>query len=249
MGAIDKLTSDGQDYRAVHLEKGSKYDANLAESPFDAYMAAWERKHLPAIVKRFYPQGPQRYLDFACGTGRITQVVAPHAGETVGVDISPTMLEHARLKCPGASFVEADLTKASVDLGRFDLVTSFRFFGNAQQDLRAAVLPALNRALKPGGYLIINSHRNPRSIAALMHGLTGGEPSGMDLHWGKLKGLLRRHGFEIAQVLPIAAWMVRFKLQAQAHDPRRAARLERRYGHPIFASVAPDVLVVARKLG
>ena len=163
------------------------------------------------------------------------------------VDAAPT----AALPVAAGSTLASLRSGAQLPFGRqsFDLVTSFRFFGNAQHELRAAVLPALNRALKPGGYLIINSHRNPRSIAALLHGLTGGEPSGMDLHWGKLKGLLRRHGFEIAQVLPIAAWMVRFKLQAQAHDPRRAARLERRYGHPIFASMAPDVLVVARKLG
>ena len=242
-------TGAGDDYRAIHLDRGDSYDATLASAPFDAYMTRVEVEHLRRLIPALFPNAKPRYLDFACGTGRITQVVAPHAGETVGVDISPTMLEHARLKCPGASFVEADLTKASVDLGRFDLVTSFRFFGNAQQDLRAAVLPALNRALKPGGYLIINSHRNPRSIAALLHGLTGGEPSGMDLHWNKLKALLRRHGFEIVRVQPIGAWMYRFKLQAQQHDAQRAARLERRYGHPMFATVAPDVLVVARKLG
>ena len=44
----------------------------MADSPWDAYMASWERKRLPEVLKRFFPVAPTRYLDFACGTGRIT---------------------------------------------------------------------------------------------------------------------------------------------------------------------------------
>ena len=43
-------------------------------------------------------------------------------------------------------------------LGLFDLVTSFRFFGNAQDELRSSALAAINRHLRPQGYLIINNH-------------------------------------------------------------------------------------------
>ena len=87
------------DYRLSHLERGRSYDATLAETPFDAYMAAWERQHLARIVGRLFPTGVGRYLDFACGTGRVTSVVAPLARESVGVDISPSMLEAARERC------------------------------------------------------------------------------------------------------------------------------------------------------
>ena len=92
------MSTAADDYRASHLAKGGQYDASLAESPFDAYMSAWERKHLPNLLRRFYPAGPQRYLDFACGTGRITEQVAPLAKQSTGVDISPTMIEEARKK-------------------------------------------------------------------------------------------------------------------------------------------------------
>ncbi len=249
MGAIEKMSSDEQDYRAVHLEKGSRYDAYLAESPFDAYMAAWERRHLPDLVRRFFPQGPQRYLDFACGTGRITEQVAQLARQSTAVDISPTMIEEARRKCPQTTFHLADLTQQqALDLGQFDLITSFRFFGNAQDDLREGALRAITERLATGGHLIINSHRNPRALYARMARATGGSAGEMDLHLPKLRGLLDRHGLTIVALQPIGAWMFRTRmmLNTQADDPR-ALKNEARFGSSLFASIAPDVIVVARK--
>lgn len=248
MGAIDQLSSDDQDYRASHLERGGRYDANLAESPFDAYMSGWERKHLPQVLKRFYPDGPQRYLDFACGTGRITEQVAPLARQSTGVDISPTMIEEAKKKCPQTRFHLADLTQQDLDLGEFDLVTSFRFFGNAQDELREGALRAITKRLARGGHLLINSHRNPRALYALLDRATGGTSGSMDLHLPKLRGLLARHGLDIVALQPIGAWMFRTSLMLSTRpDDARALRNEARFGSEIFAPIAPDLIVVARK--
>ena len=38
----------------------------------------------------------RRALDFGCGVGRLSQALAEHFDEVKGVDISPSMLEHAR---------------------------------------------------------------------------------------------------------------------------------------------------------
>ena len=244
----DSSVSTDEDYRHSHLKRGDSYDATLAGVPFDAYMARAENEHLRRIVPALFASTKPRYLDFACGTGRITSTVAPMCAEAVGVDISPSMLEQARRKTPSATFIHADVTRADVDLGQFDLVTAFRFFGNAQHDLRVAVMKTLQRVLKPGGYLIINSHRNPHSLAVLLHTLTGGEPHGMDLNYFKLKALLRDCGFEVVQVHPIATWMYRARIQGQQHDAAVAQKLERRYSSAIFAPIAPDTLLVARKI-
>jgi SAM-dependent methyltransferase len=249
MGVNDKLTAGDQDYRASHLEKGGRYDASLAESPFDAYMSSWERKHLPQVLRRFCPDGPQRYLDFACGTGRITEQVAPMARHSVGVDISPTMIEQARKKCPQTHFHLVDLTQQDPDLGGdFDLITSFRFFGNAQDELREGALRAMTKRLVKGGHLVINSHRNPRALQALLGRATGGTSGSMDLHLPKLRGLLNRHGLSIVGLQPIGAWMYRTSLMVStAADDARALKNEARFGGEVFASIAPDVIVVARK--
>lgn len=234
------------DYRESHASKGTDYDASLATTPFDAYMARWEAHWLARIVPELYPSGVPRYLDFACGTGRVTQVVAPLARESVGVDISPTMLAVAREKCPQTRFVHADLTRDPVDLGLFDLATAFRFFGNAEDELRASVLGAIVARLRPGGHLVINSHRNPWSVAAILDRATGGR-QGMDLHYPKLRRLLSGHGLRIVRAHPIGAWLWRSRLLERAPGSPRADRMEHAWRWPPLVTFAPDAVLVARR--
>ena len=235
-------------YSDSHLERGTTYDQVLRESPFDAYMARWEAKYAIETVRRHFPQGVPRYLDFACGTARITQLIAPLARETVGVDVSPSMLREATAKVPGVRFIQADLTKEDAKVGLFDLVSSFRFLGNAEQSLRLAVLRALNGVLRDGAYLLVNSHRNPLALASLLNSATGGERV-MDLTFGKLRSLLSTTGFEIVERRPIAFWQYRSKIMnTVSSDPDREARLERQFGSSALVPFAPDALILARKV-
>src|SRR4051794_14793106 len=110
LATMDEQKAEAADYRRSHLERGRSYDQTLAQSPFDHYMDEVERLRLQEIVRRLFPADIPRYLDFACGTGRITQLVAPMAREAIGVDVSPSMLEAARSKCSQAKFLLADLT-------------------------------------------------------------------------------------------------------------------------------------------
>lgn len=249
MSPVDHAGAAERDYRASHLAKGSRYDAYLSESPFDAYMSAWERRHLPAVVKRFFPSGIDRYLDFACGTGRITEQIAPMARQSTAVDISQTMADEARKKCPQTRFFVGDLTQQNPDLGQFDLVSSFRFFGNAQDELRRSALQAIVQRIAPGGHLLINSHRNPRALYAVFERLTGGTALTMDLHLPKLRDLLANHGLRIVFMQPIAAWMYRsgIMLSTKADAPT-ALKNEARFSRSLWAAIAPDTIVVAQKL-
>lgn len=234
-----------EDYRCSHQRKGGDYDATLSASPLDAYMDRWEAHHLEQWLPGLFPGGIPRYLDFACGTGRIVQRVEAHAGDACGVDVSDSMLNMARGKCRTARFVCADLTRGDAEPGPFDLVTAFRFFGNAQDELREAALAAINLRLRPGGYLILNNHRNPSSLLARRMAAVAEE---MDLSHAKLGSLLRRHGFEIARQCAIGCWIFRFRLAtARVLESAHAGVLERMFQHPWFVPWAPDALVAARK--
>lgn len=235
------------DYVGGHKERGASYDQALSVDPFDAYMTEWETRHVRELLAQAYPSGIGRYLDFACGTGRMTTVIAPSAREVVGVDVSGSMLEIAGTKLPSARFVEADLTSQDVDVGSFDLVSSFRFFGNAEMQLRRAVLRELGKRVRSGGHLLVNNHRNPWALLSIVDRLGGGSMQ-VDLSHGVFRDLLREAGFEIVAIRPIAVWQYRHALAARAGaDPAREARLEQIFGSSLWARVAPDAVILARK--
>jgi len=239
---------DSEEYRNSHKSKGVDYDETILSTPLDAYMDKWEGHHLMRVLTGLFSTGIPRYLDFACGTGRITQRIEPLATESYGVDVSESMLSLARGKCPRTKFLCTDLTRGDAELGSFDLVTSFRFFGNAQDELRASALASINRHLRPGGSLIINNHRNPRSLLGVTHRLTGGVQE-MDLTHAKLKALLRRHGFEITYQRAIGFWIFRSKLATLAVlQSAGTGRLERAFQHSWLAPFSLDALLVARKI-
>jgi SAM-dependent methyltransferase len=235
------------DYRDSHLARGATYDSSLAGDPFDAYMASMEAIRVPEVLEKYLPGKAERHLDFACGTGRITAVVSKHARQTVGVDISESMLAQAKSKLPNLTFVHGDLTSDDLGLGEFDLVSSFRFFGNAQPALRDAVIRVLHRHLRPGGHLLINNHRNPRCLAALAGRVTGA-PSTMDFTHGSVRHLLQSNGFDLVACKPIATWMFRAQIMGAARNiGRKEQILESLFGGAWLAPIAPDTLILAKK--
>ncbi len=242
--------NDAQDgYRASHAQKdGRAYDSFIYNTPLDAYMAEWEERRMTEMLDRHFPQGVDRYLDFACGTARITRFLAPRARQAAGVDISPTMLEVARENAPHTQCVRADLTRSTApDPTGFDLISAFRFFGNAEHSLRLQVLATLRDRLKPGGHLLFNNHRNPNSVMNRFHRLTGGDLD-WDLNHAKMDRMLEEQGFEVVEKRPIGFWMLLYRLTTAAAIAKApVARLEKLFGCPLFAPHSTDALILARK--
>ena len=236
------------DYRQSHLQKGSDYDENLAADPFSAYMTRLEGEILQQIFQARFDGRVPRYLDFACGTGRILSQFEEQADLSYGVDVSENMVEQARRKCAKTTFFLVDLTKEQLDIPAVDLITAFRFFGNAQDELRVNVLAALNRHLAPGGLLVINNHRNPGAIQAILNRLTGGTDT-MDLTYWKLRRLLRGAGFRLERAYGIGWWLLRYGLNSPETLNSGVGRLLEpvsRLG--IMAPICPDAVLVARKI-
>lgn len=240
--------ADASGYRSSHQGKGHDYDEFIAATPLDRYMAEWERSILLRIVPAIAAGGNGRYLDFACGTGRITSIVAPMSRYAVGVDVSSTMLDIAKAKCPSANFLAVDLTRESIDESqKFDFVTAFRFFGNAEQELRRAVLLSLNKHLRSGGYLILNSHRNPYALKNILFRATGGKDK-LDLSFSKLRQLLIDSGFTVVNSYPVGFWLYRDSLAGRKTlIPEHGDRFERMFSWRMLANISPDSVIVVRK--
>src|SRR5262249_20822281 len=157
-----------------------------------------EQRILGAVVPRLFPCRVPRYLDFACGTGRITQFLETFAEESYAVDVSEKMQEQARRKCSRTTFFLGDVTRENLAITRANLVTAFRFFANAQDDLRRGVLEALFKLLLPHGYLIINHHRNRWTLGNLLQALRFRKVE-EDMSYFHLARLLRATGFQLVR--------------------------------------------------
>jgi len=234
-------------YRDSHLEKGADYDLALARDPFDAYMARREREIVVAILARLQRAGVRRTLDFACGTGRITQLLDGVAEACFAVDVSASMVAEARAKCPRTQFFIQDIIDTPLPIAPVQLVTAFRFFGNAEDSLRARVLEAIRRSLAPGGYLLLNDHENPWALQRLLRRLVG-ERAQADLHHWKLRRLLRHAGFRVRRAFGIGLWIYRAKLERpDVLNSRWADVLELLSRVPFLSRFCPDAVILAQR--
>jgi len=155
------LTKPFTDYRESHKGRGHDYHRSFTEVPHRVVMWELEQGFLRSILAMFSNPAQVRMLDFASGTGRIIGTLEPHVASAVGVDIAASMLDCARQNGVKSELIVADLTAENApELGTFDLITAFRFFPNAEPELRAAAIRALASRLAPGGRLVFNNHLN-----------------------------------------------------------------------------------------
>ena len=152
-------------YRESHLHKGRDYHETFSAIPYRSMIWCLEQRLLSRIVRDHFVDDVPRYLDFACGTGRILGFLSPYCRSVVGVDVSTSMLDVARCVSARIDIIEADITKDDQLGGQeFDLITVFRFFPNAEPELREEALGALVRHLSRNGILVFNNHKNSGSL-------------------------------------------------------------------------------------
>lgn len=235
-------------YRDSHLAKSSDYDQDLKSDAFDSFMAENEERFLKLAIPRLFPNGIPRYLDFACGTGRITSLVENYAKDSYAVDVSENMQELAKQKCRNTTFYLQDITANPLTIDPVQLVTAFRFFGNAEDNLRISALGALKKKIVPGGYLVINNHRNPSSLYLKIDNLRGGNDPA-DLSPKKLNIMLKNSGFSIITIYGIGWWFIHRRLNRKAVCQSWLLKLMEPISRlPLVSNICPDYILIAKKL-
>ena len=148
-----------------------------------------------------------RYLDFACGTGRIVSFIAPYAVNSTGIDVSAEMLARARERSPGTLFFRKDISSEDVIEGTYDLVTSFRFLSNVDSLTRTSALLALCARMDSSAILVINTHTNPVSYKMFFlawhaaRGILGGNLHTRYLSTNAMRQTLSATGFEVVETI------------------------------------------------
>ena len=161
------LASD--EFRRERLEEGSR--AQFFQSGQDHIDFV-----LDTAAEHFGRISPRRALDFGCGVGRLTLPLARRCAHVIGVDVSPSMLDEARVNSREAGlsnveFAPSDDALTHVD-GTFDLVHSYIVFQHIEPRRGARIFHHMVNRLAEGGLGIVqftyaNSSSTPLTRRAM----------------------------------------------------------------------------------
>jgi len=123
--------------------------------------ARWRRR----AARMLDLQGHERVLDVCCGTGDLAvAMLAGGAGEVVGTDFAPAMVEIAREKAgERIRFSVADTTSVPFEDESFDVATVG--FGVRNLEDMDAGFREMHRVLRPGGrFVVLEFSRPPNPV-------------------------------------------------------------------------------------
>ena len=106
-------------------------------------------------------------FECACGTGAISQYIAPKCKSLIATDFSSGMLRQAEAKCKeyrNVSFKKADITNIKCKANRFDKVVAGNVIHLLPEPEKA--LSEMLRVVKPGGKVIIPTYINKSKTSA-----------------------------------------------------------------------------------
>ena len=137
-----------------------------------------EANKITRIIEQRLQSEGRRLLDVACGTGRHIEYLKDQF-EVEGLDISPEMIEIARVRNPNVTFHQADMT--AFNLGKkFDVITClFSAIGYAKTyELAGSAIACMSRHLVAGGLLIVEPWFPPEAWhAGTVHATLIDEPN------------------------------------------------------------------------
>ena len=94
--------------------------------------------------------------DLGCGTGQVSELIAPHVAKVVAVDGSNDMVQAARKRLKGMHQVEVrrgDMEALPIDDGQLDVAMTALVLHHVPEPARA--LAEMHRVVKPGGRVLI----------------------------------------------------------------------------------------------
>ncbi|MDR0532238.1 MAG: class I SAM-dependent methyltransferase [Oscillospiraceae bacterium] len=143
-------------YRHPDIDNGCAFDWERASVDYAKYRDIYPASFYERLREFGIGLPGQHVLDLGTGTGVLPRAMAPAGARFTGVDISVEQIEQARALSAGLPIAYLVRPAEEIDFppGTFDAATACQCFPYFD---RAALLPKVHRALKPGGRFAILS--------------------------------------------------------------------------------------------
>jgi SAM-dependent methyltransferase len=136
-------------YDSVAVEYAEKFKDEMADKPFD-------RDCLDRLGREVGDLGP--ICDLGCGPGQIARYLHSRGVNTLGVDLSPRMVEEAQRLNPEIQFHQGDMLALSDADNSWGGIAAFYCILHILREQIVDALREMKRVLKPGGVLLITFH-------------------------------------------------------------------------------------------
>jgi ArsR family transcriptional regulator len=158
VAATSAAGQDDRRLRGVLARRRAKSQEFFASAAGD-----WDRLRSDLFGDTFFLWGVLGLIDpvlvvgdLGCGTGQLTEVVAPYVKQVVAVDSSADMLDAARLRMGGAPNVDlrqGELESLPIEAGELDAAMLSLVLHYSPSPGRA--LAEVGRVLRPGGRVLV----------------------------------------------------------------------------------------------
>lgn len=146
---LDHLDRTRAAYDAVAHSYTELLRDELSHKPLD-------RRLLDTFADMVSEGGGARVLDAGCGPGRISEYLHGHGLTTIGIDVSPTMIDIARRGYPALQFDVGSILDVDLADGSVEGVLAWYSIIHTPPKLLTVVLAEFWRVLAPGGLLLLS---------------------------------------------------------------------------------------------
>lgn len=140
-------TRDG--YDAIAQRYADQFLGELAGKPLD-------RALLDLVATEVGDLGP--IADIGCGPGHVARYLHDRGAATIGLDLSPGMIDVAKAAHPGIDFQVADMRALPFPDGVWGGIVALYSIIHVEPTELAAVFREFSRVLRPGGTVLISFH-------------------------------------------------------------------------------------------
>ncbi|HWZ86728.1 MAG TPA: glycosyltransferase [Thermoanaerobaculia bacterium] len=144
-----------EDAAETKRRRADHFDALAADRDRWKAGSAYYHRSIEALCRRFVAPGA-RVLELGCGTGDLLAALHPEPEGSLGLDLSPAMIERARTKYPALRFEAGDAEALSLSGRTFDFIVASDLLGHLHDIY--ATLRGLGVVCHPKTRLIVTYH-------------------------------------------------------------------------------------------